>query len=267
VRPAWIAWNTARAPVDDVRVRQAILMAVDRERLAQGLFGEFGEAALSPIPPALWEHTPTVRPIPHNPEGAARLLEEAGWRDTDGDGIRDRAGARLRIEVDYISADQSRQDVLVAMQSMLRQIGIELVPRAYERTAWVERLRGREFQGSSWGWGWGPRVVGPNAEMVFHSRSIPPAGPNFAGYSNSRVDELIDASLITADTTQLRLIWSEFEQLVINDAVYAPIFLDPELFGVHSRFENVTFRGIEWWEDVPYWHIPQDRRLARDRTS
>jgi peptide/nickel transport system substrate-binding protein len=267
VRPAWIAWNTARPPLNDRRVRQALLMGVDRERIAQGLFGELGEPAYSPIPPALWEHTPTVRPLPHDPDGARRLLEEAGWRDSDGDGIRDRDGARLRIEVDYVSADQSRQDVLIAMQSMLRQIGVDLVPRAYERTAWVERLRGREFQGSSWGWGWGPGVAGPNAEMVFHSRSIPPAGPNFAGYSNPRVDELIDAALVTRDTTQLRLIWSEFEQIVIDDAVYAPIYLDPELFGVHARFENVRFRGIEWWEDVPYWYVPQERRLGRDRAG
>jgi peptide/nickel transport system substrate-binding protein len=265
VRPAWIAWNVSRPPLDDVRVRRAILMGVDRERLAQGLFGEVGEASLSPIPPSLWEHSPDVRTIPFDPEGARSLLEEAGWRDTDGDGIRDRAGQRLRIEVDFISADQARQDVLIAMQSMLRQIGVDLVPRAYERTAWVERLRAQDFQGSSWGWGWGPGVVGPNAEMVFHSRSIPPAGANFAGYSNPRVDQLIDASLETADTAALRAIWREFEQIVIDDAAYAPIFLDPELYGVHVRFENVRFRGIEWWEDVHHWYVPDGRELSRDR--
>jgi peptide/nickel transport system substrate-binding protein len=266
VRPAWIAWNTTAPPLDDRRVRQAILMAIDRDRLARGLFGEVGEPAYTPIPPALWEHSPGVQPLPYDPEAAGRLLDEAGWRDTDGDGIRDRGGARLRIEVDYISADQTRQDVLVAIQSMVRQIGVDLVPRAYERTAWVERLRAREFQGSSWGWGWGPGVVGPNAEMVFHSRSIPPAGPNFAGYSNPRVDQLIDAALVTGDTAQLRQIWREFEQIVVEDVPYAPLYLDPELFGVHARFQNVAFRGIEWWEDVPYWYVPENQRLPRDRT-
>jgi peptide/nickel transport system substrate-binding protein len=152
------------------------------------------------------------------------------------------------------------------MQSMVRQIGVQLVPRAYERTAWVERLRAQDFLGSSWGWGWGPGVVGPNAEMVFHSRSIPPGGPNFAGSDNTRVDQLIDAVLVTRDTAQLREIWREFEQLVIDDAVYAPIYLDPELYGVHSRFENVRFRGLEWWEDVIYWYVPEGARLPRDRS-
>jgi peptide/nickel transport system substrate-binding protein len=265
VRPAWIAWNTARQPVDDRNVRRAILMAVDRDRLARGLFGELGEPSLSPIPPALWEHSPDVRPIPFDPDGARRLLEEAGWRDLGTDGVRQRGNQRLRVEVDYISADQARQDVLVAMQSMLRQVGVDLVPRAYERTAWVERLRAREFQGSSWGWGWGPGVVGSNAEMVFHSRSLPPGGANFAGYSNPRVDQLIDAALVTLDTTRLREIWREFEQTVIDDAVYAPIYLDPELYGVHARFENVRFRGPEWWEDVMYWYVPEGARLGRDR--
>jgi len=267
VRPAWIAWNTSRAPLDDVRVRRALLMAVDREAIAQGLFGDVGEPAFSPIPPTLWEHSEDVQPIPFDPEGARALLEEAGWRDSNADGILDRNGQPLRIQVDYISADPTRQDVLVAMQSMLRRIGVDLVPRAYERTAWVERLRAREFQGSSWGWGWGPGVMGPNAEMVFHSRSIPPAGANFAGARNPRADALIDRILVSRDSTELRDLWREFEQTVIDDAVYAPLYLDPELFGVHTRFENVRFRGLEWWEDVHHWYVPEAERLPRDRTN
>jgi peptide/nickel transport system substrate-binding protein len=266
VRPAWIAWNTSSPPLDDVRIRRALLMGIDRQAIASGLFGEVGEVALSPIPPSLWEHSDDVQPIPHEPDRAQALLEEAGWRDTNSDGIRERNGQPLRIQVDYISADPTRQDVLVAMQSMLRQIGVDLVPRAYERTAWVERLRAQDFQGSSWGWGWGPGVVGPNAEMVFHSRSIPPAGANFAGSRNPRADALIDQILVTRDTAALRDFWREFEQIVIDDAVYAPLYLDPELFGVHTRFENVRFRGLEWWEDVMYWYVPVEARLPRDRT-
>ena len=241
-------------------------MGIDREALARGLFGEVGEVALSPIPASLWEHSDDVSPIPYDVDGARSLLDEAGWRDTNNDGIRDRGGQPLRSQVDYISADPTRQDVLVAIQSMLRQIGVDLQPRAYERTAWVERLRGGDFQGSSWGWGWGPGVVGPNAEMVFHSRSIPPAGANFGGASNPRADVLIDEILVTRDTSQLRQLWREFEQIVIDEAPYAPIYLDPELFAVSARFANVEFRGIECWEDVPYWYVPLERRLPRDRS-
>jgi peptide/nickel transport system substrate-binding protein len=267
VRPAWIAWNTDRAPVDDPRVRRAVLLATDRQALAQALFGGAGEAALSPIPPALAEHSPDVRPIPHDPAAAERLLEEAGWVRRAQGGTRERAGQPLRLEVDYISADQARADVLVAMQAMLRNVGIELVPRAYESTAWVERLRGRQFQGSLWGWGWGPGVVGPNAAMIFHSRSVPPAGPNFAGYRNPRVDALIDSVLVEFDPGRRQRLWREIEQHVIDDAVYAPLFLDPELFGVHARVGNARFHGIEWSENVPFWYIAPDRRLPRDRAQ
>jgi peptide/nickel transport system substrate-binding protein len=266
VRPAWLAWNTRKAPMNDVRMRRAILMGVNRDEIAKALFGDTGEPAVSPIPAALREHTPSVRPIPFDPAGARALLEEAGWRDSNGDGIRDKAGKPLRIEVDFISSDQTRQDVLVAMQSMMRGIGVDLAPRAYESTAWVTRLRDGSFAGSFWGWGWGPGVVGPNAEMVFHSRSVPPNGPNFAGSGNPRIDALIDSTLVVADTTRARTIWAELEQLLIDDAVYSPIYLDPELFAVHARFRNVKFRGIEWNEDVPFWYIEPGDRLPRDRT-
>ncbi|HET7274218.1 MAG TPA: ABC transporter substrate-binding protein [Longimicrobiaceae bacterium] len=265
VRPTWIAWNTNREPVNDRRVRRAILMAVDREAIARGLFGDVGEAALSPLPEVLREHSESVEPIPYNPDRARQLLEQAGWRDRDGDGIREKGGESLTLSIDYIATDQARRDVLVAMQDMLKSVGIALELKPFESTAWVNRLRTQDFQGSFWGWGWGPGVVGPNAEMVFHSRSIPPAGANFAGYQNPRVDVLIDSALVTTDTARARMIWRELEQLLIDDAVYAPLYLDPELFGVNARFENVKFRGIEWWEDIPYWYIPLDARLPRDR--
>src|SRR5690606_20301241 len=100
VRPAWIAWNVDRAPVDDMRVRQAILMAIDREQLARGLFGDEGEAAHSPIPDRLREHSPDVQPIPFDLAGARQLLEEAGLRDLEGDGVREQSGQPLRVEVD-----------------------------------------------------------------------------------------------------------------------------------------------------------------------
>ena len=266
VRPAWLALNTRKPPLDDVRVRRALLMAVDRAALARGLFGDVGEPALSPIPAALREHNPDVKPIPFDTAGARQLLEQAGWRDSNRDGVLDRGGQPLRIEADFISTDQTRQDVLVAMQSMVRRVGIDLAPRAYESSTWVQRLREGSFAASLWGWGWGPGVVGPNAAMIFTSKSIPPNGPNFAASRNPRIDQLIDASLVTTDTAAARTIWRELEQLMIDDVVYAPIYMDPELFGVHSRFRNVKFRGIEWTEDAPYWYIEPADRLPRDRS-
>lgn len=265
IRPAWIALNTRRPPFDDVRVRRALLLATDRDEIARGLFGDIGEPALSPIPRILREHSPGVRPIPFDPDSARVLLAQAGWRDGDGDGVLERNGRPLRIEVDFVSTDQTRQDVLVAMQSMLRRVGIDLVPRAYESTTWVQRLRDGSFTASFWGWGWGPGVMGPNAEMVFHSRSIPPNGPNFAASSHARIDALIDSTLVTSDTARARTIWRELEQLMIDDAVYAPIYMDPELYAVHSRLQNVEFRGLEWNEDAVYWWIDPDDRLGRDR--
>ena len=267
VRPGWIVWNPRRPPLNDPSVRQALVLGIDRPTLVRGLFGERGEAAMSPIPARLREHSSQVQPLAFNPQRAAQLLEQAGWRDTNGDGIREKNGQPLRVELDYNAADPFRPDMTIAIQAMLKRIGVQLVPRPFERTAWVSRLREGQFQGSFWGWGWGPGVVGPNAEAVFHSRSIPPGGVNFGRYSSPRVDALIDSALVTFDPARSQQIWGNLEQQLVNDAVYAPIFLDPELFGVNSRFANVNFEGIEWWEDVPYWHVPPNRRLPRDRAA
>lgn len=265
VRPGWIAFNQQKAPVNEHAVRRAFLMAVNRQQIVQAQFGEQGTPALSPIAPGLREHSADVRPIPYDPNAARQTLEQAGWRDTNGDGVREKNGQPLRIPVEVSSADQMRKDMLIFMQQQLRQVGIDMQVQEMERTSWVERLRNREFTASFWGWGWGPGVMGPNAEMLFHSRSIPPNGPNFAGYSNPRADALIDSILVENDTSRARGMWRQLEQQLIDDAVYAPIFLDPEFYAVHQRFANVKFRGPEWWEDVIYWSVPENRRLPRDR--
>ena len=265
VRPGWIAWNVTKPPVDDIRVRQAFLMSINRPQVVQALLGAEGEAAMSPIPPALREHSRDVRPLAFDLAGAGRLLDAAGWRDSNRDGIRDRGGRPLTVEIEFSSSDPIRPDMLVAIQSQVKRAGINLVLKPMESTTWVSRLRARQFQGSFWGWGWGPGVMAPNADAVFHSRSIPPGGANFAGYSNPRVDALIDSLLVQADTTRARAMWRTLEQTAIDDAVYAPIFLDPEFYGVSARFSNVKFRGPEWWEDVIYWSIPMNKRTGRDR--
>jgi peptide/nickel transport system substrate-binding protein len=265
VRPGWIVWNVDKAPVNDEKVRQAFLMAIDRATLTRSMFGEAGEPASSPIPTKLREHSEGLRPLAYNIQQAGALLQGAGWVDTNGDGIREKNGQPLRLEVEYSSADPVRADMLVAIQAMVKPAGIQLVPRAYERTTWVDRLRTRQFQGSFWGWGWGPGVMGPNARMVWHSAAIPPGGANFAGYKNQRLDALIDSVIVEPDTGRARAMWQQIEQTVVSDAVYAPIFFDPEFYGVSSRFRGVKFRGPEWWEDVIYWWIPENLRTPRDR--
>jgi len=265
VRPGWIVWNVDKAPVNDIKVRQAFLMAIDRATLTKSMFGEAGEPASSPIPTKLREHNAGLQELAFNPQAAGALLQGDGWVDTNGDGIREKNGQPLRLEVEYSSADPVRQDMLVAIQDMVKKAGIQLVPRAYERTTWVDRLRSRQFQGSFWGWGWGPGVMGPNARMVWHSASIPPGGANFAGYRNPRLDALIDSVIVEPDTGRARAMWKQIEQTVVTDAVYAPIFFDPEFYGVSSRFRGVKFRGPEWWEDVIYWWIPENLRTPRDK--
>ena len=265
VRPGWIVWNQAKPPVNDPVVRRAFLMSIDRARLSQAMFGAEGEPALSPIPSKLREHNAGVRPIPFDVAGAGRLLQQAGWVDTNGDGIREKGGRPLTLEIEYSSADPVRADMVVAIQAMAKAAGIGIVPRPYERTTWVDRLKNREFVGSFWGWGWGPGVMGPNARGVWHSASIPPGGANFAGYSNPRLDALIDSVIVEPDTTRYKAEWGRIEQAVIDDAVYAPIFFDPEYYGVSSRFRGVKFRGPEWWEDVIYWWIPPNQLTARDK--
>ncbi|MEX0893170.1 MAG: ABC transporter substrate-binding protein, partial [Gemmatimonadota bacterium] len=101
VRPGrqygFVAWNGQRPPLDDPAVRRALTMALDRERMIEGLRSGYGEPAVGPIGPFHWSVDEGLEPLPQDPAAARTLLEEAGIRDRDGDGYReDAAGAPLR---------------------------------------------------------------------------------------------------------------------------------------------------------------------------
>jgi len=93
-----------------------------------------------------------------------------------------------------------------------------------------------------------------------------PGRAELRGYHNPEVDELLDLVLREFDDEVAREAWRDIEQALIDDAVYGPLYLDPELYGVHQRFAGVRLWGVEWWEDVHEWHVPTNARLPRDRS-
>jgi peptide/nickel transport system substrate-binding protein len=221
---AYIGFNVRDPVLKDVRVRQALAYAINREPLIHFLWRDFARPAASILPPESWAYDAKVPQYQFNPERARQLLDEAGYRPAN--------GVRFHLTM-KTSTEESSRLLAAVLQQQLRDVGIALDIRSFEFATFFSDVTRGEFQMYSLRW------IGGNEdpdifEYAFHSSRITPKGANRSFYSNPRVDGLIDKARSITDQQQRRQLYSELQQLLAEDLPYFNLwYMDNVL--VHSR--------------------------------
>ncbi len=249
-----VAWNGRRPPLDDPRVRRALGLAVDRRQILDGLRGGHGSLANGPVPAAHWAHAEDVSPPDRDLERARALLGESGLRDRDGDGVVDgEDGEPLRLTLLFPAGNDFNRDLAQVLQSDLREVGVALELRPLEFASMIQAITGsdRAFDGVILGLSAEPRL---DLRGLFHSGSLD--GPfQVAGYSNPRVDSLLDA-IETAEVSRAPELWREVQEILVEDQPWLYIHGGSELIVARTRV-NAVRAGLpgllasvtEWWVD------------------
>ena len=203
----------------DRRVRQAIGHAIDRQAIVDHLRRGLGRLATGLLPSQAWAYEPDVTQFSYDPAKAQALLDEAGFRDPDGDGPL----PRLRLSLICSTNEETRLQSTI-IQENLNRVGIQLDVRSYEfATFYQDVLRGR-FQMFSLQWVGGALVDPDILRRVYHSSQVPPAGFNRGYYNNAEVDRVLDAVAAAPSDEERRRLYSEVQRLVADDAVYIPVW-------------------------------------------
>lgn len=212
----------------DVRVRRALLYGIDREALVTQLFGGHQPVALSSVSPLDSVFTEDVPTYAYDVERAGALLDEAGWSAMRG-GIRhDASGRPLRLEIATTAGNRTRELVEQVVQAQLRAVGVDLVIRNEPaRVLFGQTLSRRGFTGLAL-FGWVSSPENP-PRSTLHSEEIPSAangwsGQNYTGYSNPRMDALLDAIEIELDPERRNAIWAEIQRLYATDLPVLPLY-------------------------------------------
>jgi peptide/nickel transport system substrate-binding protein len=251
-----VMWNTARPVLAPTTVRRALSLAIDRERICQDLFGGFARPAASYLPPALWNHHADLAPDPHDPDAARRLLEQARWYDRDGDGVRERDGRRLQLEVIYRGGDPATDDVAAVVRQNLQEVGVQVRLRALELATALEFLRAGEFDA----------FLGEyQANLYADPSPLVASGAtdrfNFGRYANARVDSLLSAALAEPERERARPIWESLQEELAADPPAAVLYYLRQIVGVDRRLRDVRPHMLSVLNNVDEWWIaPQDRR-------
>lgn len=184
----YIGYNMRREPFNDPRVRRALGMAIDVDKIIQYvLFGQ-GEGITGPFVKQTDYYNKNIRPLPYDPKGALKLLEEAGWRRSQ-EGWLEKNGKRFQFTLITNSGNELRKAVLTVAQDAWKQIGIDVRTDLLEWAVFIqERVNKLDFDALILGWSMG---IEPDLYQLWHSSQTNPYQLNFVGFKNEAADDLI----------------------------------------------------------------------------
>ena len=233
--------------LSDVRVRRAITLGLDRQLLVHAVYGSYAQVPYGPVSSILWIRNGAPKPARQNVEEAKRLLSAAGWRDTDGDGVRDREGRPLTLTLSLPTTSAVRRTLSVLIQEQLRQIGISLELQQMEFPLWVERRTAGKFDID-----FGSTVQDPSPSGLTQGWSCA-GGTNVAKYCNPRTDSLLDVAINTRPKGDPAQPWIAALRQIEADApatfLYAPFYV----YAVRRRFRNVSIMPASSWLMLREW--------------
>lgn len=184
----YIGYNLRREPFRDAKVRMALGMAVDVEKILKYVLHGQAERITGPFPKQTDYYDPTIPALPYDPDGALRLLEEAGWHK-DGSGRLSKNGQPMRFTLITNSGNDLRKAILAVAQDSWRQLGIEVRTDMVEWAVFInERINKRDFDAVVLGWSMG---IDPDLYQIWHSSQTGPHQLNFVGFQDPEADELI----------------------------------------------------------------------------
>ena len=231
----------------DLRVRRALLLAVDRQSIVDKLMGGRVPVARSFTSPLEPQYTPDVATYPFDPARARALLAEAGWQPGP-DGIaRNAAGQRLSLEFTTSSGVRARELQQQVMQSQWRDIGIEVtIHNEPPRTLFGETLKHRSFTGLAlFGWS---GAVESSPRQILSSGQIPTAannwgGTNYTGFHNPQMDADIDAMERALDFTARKPLWADMQRIYADQLPVLPLYFGADAYVLPLWLTGVTPTG------------------------
>lgn len=223
----------------DKSVRQALLYALDRDKVRTAVYFGHATTAVTPIPPVLWAFNSTTQPsYKFDKAKAESLLDAAGWAKGS-DGIRSKGGVRFKIELITNSGNKVRENLIQVMAQAWKDVGVDVTPKPIDFGALVDQIvHTRTFDVFLVGFG---PFTDPDQSSIFHSRNTVDGGFDGFGFSNPDVDKLLDDGVATLDRAKRLDIYKQY-QTKMNDLVPAPpIVFGNGLPGVNKRVMGTRY--------------------------
>ena len=251
----YLGYNLNRPMFQDKRVRQAFSYAIDKQEVVDGVLLGMGQAATGPYKSDTWVYNDKVRKYPYDPDKAKQLLAEAGWVDTDGDGILDKNGRPFEFSIVTNQGNDLRTKTGEIIQRRLKDIGVDVKLRVIEWAAFLkEFINPSNFDATILGWTGGPE---PDQYNIWHSSKIGPRNLNFIGFKNAEVDDLLERGRRTFNQKERKKIYDRFQEILAEEQPYTFLYLSQAMPAVARRIQNVERAPAGIKHNFIRWYVPE----------
>ncbi len=261
----YIGWNQDRAgrvtPFADKRVRQAMTMLIDRQRMAEEIWRGHARVARGPFSINGKQAAPDVEPWPYDPQRARQQLADLGFIDRNGDGVLDTpTGQPFRFELIYGSKSEIGQKIALFLKDSFARGGIVMEMAPTDWPILLDRLNKRDFDAITLGWS---ASVEGDLFQIFHSSQRKDGGDNRTGYESPELDQLIEQARSTIDEEKRMQLWQQATRVLHEDQPYTFLLDRNSLVFIDDRIKNVerTRMGLNFMttEVMPLpWYVPQN---------
>jgi peptide/nickel transport system substrate-binding protein len=256
----YIGWNINSPLFSDKRVRWALSYLVDRKTIIDRI--QFGLAVpiQSPVYFEDKKHfNPDLPEIPYDVEKAKQLLKDAGWTDSNGDGILDKEVNGNRIDFKFFflnNTNVARRQALLVITDALRKAGIISDVQDLEWSVFLQKLKKHEFDAFMGAW-----VLSdwpPDQYQLFHSSQSKNEGSNYVSYSNPEADKLMEEYRIEFNESKRIEIMKKLQEILYDDQAYTFLWTPNAKYVYGERYKNVrwyptpitSYQATEWWVPV-----------------
>ncbi|MCD4676590.1 MAG: hypothetical protein K8S18_11445 [Desulfobacula sp.] len=251
LRVFFLGFHNERWPTDDPKVRQALSMAIDIKGIIDNILEGAAVAPKGYLAPAVFgfKDMELSKRFPYDPAKAKALLAEAGWKDTDKDGILDKDEKKLTIN--FLGAKGRYlmdAEICEAAQAMFKAIGVEAKLDFFEWATTFTALRKPDLQYNLFSLGWLTTNADADYSLyaMFHSSQFSPKGWNNDRFKDARVDELLDMARSSQDRAQRAEAYGEAQDIIGESATWIPVYNTKEIFVLNKRVKGFVPNPSEY---------------------
>ncbi len=254
----YMGYNLKNPLFTDKRVRQALTHLVNREKILKDVLFGLGKIVTGPFFIDSKYYDKSIKAYGFSITEAQRLLAEAGWTDSDGDGILDKNGKKFEFTIMQVANHPIQLKMLPIIKEDMAKAGIVMNIKALEWSVYLQRLQKKKFEVCTLGW---TSSLEPDPYQLWHSSGADKNNTsNHIGFKNKRADEIIEELRTTFDMDKRLKLAHEFHQLLHDEQPYTFLFSRDKLIAQSTRYKNVRKFPLGYPDSI-IW-TPKKAQLA-----
>jgi len=250
---SYIGINMANTKFRDIKTRQAMAHLVSVEGIIKNVYYNYARQVIGPITPTdSLNYDYGIKPFEFNIDTAKRLLAEAGWKDSDGDGVLDKVidGKKINLTIDFLVnvGSDTRKKIALIFQEEARKAGVEVNIVQQDYNVFLDNLAKHNFEMYVFSWVFQP---GPqDFKQIFHSSSAQNGGSNFISFGNTVSDAVIDSIRTEMDENKRAVLYKKLQQILHEQCGYIFISAPEALIAINKKFTNAypSSNNPFYWE-------------------